>query len=138
MGEITKHAVIEAPAEQIFAYVSDPRNAPSFIESINQIVSGPEGPPVRGQVWRAEATLFGKRSTINLRLHELQAPRLVRFAIDGDPSAVLSLDLSPNGGRQTRVSLHLDVPKVPSLFLNGLMSGILEKDILRLKRTLEG
>jgi hypothetical protein len=41
-------------------------------------------------------------------------------------------------GTSTRVSLLLDVPSVPDLFLNGLMGGLLSGDMARLKRQLEG
>ena len=139
MGEISKHKTINAPVQAVFNYISDPRNAPSFINSINRIVSGPEGTPSQGQVWRAEATLLGKQSVINLRLARLDPPHAVTFSIDGDPHGILSLRLSPDEGAQsrTRVAINLDVPKVPSIFLGAIMGNLLEGDMQRLKDRLE-
>ena len=139
MGDISKHTTINAPVQTVFNYVSDPRNAPSFINSINRIISGPEGKPSQGQVWRAEATLLGKQSVINLRLHQLDPPRGVTYAIDGDPQGILSLRLSQDSSEQprTRVAINLDVPKVPSIFLSAIMGNLLEGDMQRLKDRLE-
>ena len=139
MGDINKQTVIDAPVQSVFKYISNPRNAPTFINSITKIVSGPDGEPKEGQVWRAEATLLGKQSVINLRLHRLVAPNAVVFAIDGDPHAVVSLRLTPDSGGKpsTRVAINLDVPKVPSIFLGAIMGNLLEGDMTRLKARLE-
>jgi len=139
LGDINKQTIIDAPVHAVFKYISDPRNAPTFINSISRILSGPDGIPSEGQVWRAEATLFGKQSIINLRLQKLDPPVGVVFAIDGDPHAVLSLRIVPDTNRQsrTRVDLNLDVPKVPSIFLGALMGSLLEGDMARLKSRLE-
>ncbi len=38
---------------------------------------------------------------------------------------------------RTRISILLDVPGVPAILLNGLIGGLLEADMGRLKRILE-
>ncbi len=134
MGRLTRQATINVPVEKVFAYVADPRNAPNYISSITRIASGPEG-----GLWRAEANFLGSRSMVALRLARLQPNSLVTYSIEGEPRALLSMKLEPDGkGTGTQVSLLLDVPSVPDLFLNGLMGGLLSGDIARLKRALEG
>ncbi len=138
MGEINKHTIINAPAEAVFRDVVDPHNAPSYISSRNSIVSGPTGAPSQGQAWTAEASFLGRRTTITLRLAQMRPNSLVRFAITGEPAATLSLERSPHGGdNQSNVSLLMDVPSVPTLFLSALMSGLLTEDLARLKMILE-
>ena len=139
MGDISKQTIINAPMQAVFGYVSNPRNAPAFINSISRIISGPEGTPSQGQVWRADATLLGKQSVINLRLQHLDPPHRVAFVIDGDPQAMLSLRLRQDSGGalRTHVAINLDVPKVPSIFLGAIMGNLLEGDIQRLKERLE-
>ena len=138
MGEISKHIIINAPAGVVFKYVSDPRNAPRYISSITAVTSGPEGAPVEGQVWGAEANFLGSRNRIRLRLSEMRANQLVRFTIEGEPKATLALRLRPGDtANQTHVSLLLEAAGVPGIILNGLMSGLLGEDMLRLKRILE-
>lgn len=139
MGRLTRQTNIDVPVEKVFKYLSDPRNAPNYISSITRVVSGPEGQPQEGSLWRAEANFLGKRSLVALRLARLQTDSLVSFSIEGEPRALLSMKLEPGArGTGTHVSLLLDVPSVPDLFLNGLMGGLLSGDMARLKRLLEG
>ena len=138
MGDISKKTVINAPPEAVFRYVSDPRNAPTYISSITRIISGPQGTPAEGQVWQAEANFLGKRGYIRLRLVEMRPNYSVRFAIEGEPQALLSLRLLPDeSARSTQVSLLLDVPSVPTIFIGALMGGLLEGDMARLKSVVE-
>ncbi|HEX9991227.1 MAG TPA: SRPBCC family protein [Chloroflexia bacterium] len=139
MADISKQVIIEVPNETVFKYVSDPHNAPHYITSITKIVSGPQGAPAEGQVWRAEANFMGRSSTINLRLTALRANQLVQFTIEGDPQATLTLRLATDeANTRTRISILLDVPSVPAILLNMLMGGMLEADMGRLKKILEG
>ena len=139
MGRLTRKTNIDVPVEKVFKYLSDPQNAPNYISSITRVVSGPEGQPQEGSLWRAEANFLGKRSLVALRLARLQSDSLVSFSIEGEPRALLSMKLEPGArGTGTHVSLLLDVPSVPDLFLNGLMGGLLSGDMARLKRLLEG
>ncbi len=138
MGNINKQVVIGAPVEAVFKFVADPHNAPRYISSITGILSGPDGQPAEGQVWRAEAYFLGRRSLINLRLQELRRHHAVRFTIDGEPAATLAMNLVPQrGGKHTGVSLSMDVPSVPTILLHGLLGGLLAGDLERLKRILE-
>lgn len=139
MADISKQTIIEVPGETVFRYVSDPHNAPRYISSITRIVSGPEGAPTEGQVWRAEANFMGRRSTINLCLSALRPNQAVQFTIEGDPQATLTMRLATDeANTRTRISILLDVPGVPAILLNALMGGLLESDMGRLKRILEG
>jgi uncharacterized membrane protein len=138
VGEISKQVTINAPAKRIYNYVVDPHNAPRYISSITRIISGPKGAQAKGDVWRAEANFFGQTRVLNLRLDETLANRLVRFALDGDPQAMLLLQLKPDGDAdETTVSLTLDVPSVPTIFLGALLGGLLSDDLDRLRQTLE-
>lgn len=139
MADISKQTIIEVPGETVFRYISDPHNAPRYISSITKITSGPQGVPSEGQVWRAEANFMGRRSTINLCLSALRPNQAVQFTIEGDPQATLTMRLATDeANTRTRISLLLDVPGVPAILLNGLMGGLLEADMGRLKRILEG
>jgi uncharacterized protein YndB with AHSA1/START domain len=139
LADISKQAIIEVPGETVFKYVSDPHNAPRYISSITRILAGPQGAPSEGQVWQAEANFMGRRSAINLRLTALRPNQLVQFTIEGDPQATLTLRLATDeANTRTRISILLDVPSVPAILLNMLMGGLLEADMGRLKKILEG
>jgi hypothetical protein len=138
LGVLSKQASIEAPVGAVFRYVADPHNAPHYISAINRIVSGPKGEVTLGESWQAEANFLGQPRSLRLRLAELVPDRRVRFELQGEPQAVLSLGLSPGANQgQTDVSLTLDVPSVPTILLQGLMGAMLAGDMQRLKRIME-
>lgn len=138
MGEINKQVTIDSPAKKVYGFVSNPRNAPKYISSITKVLSGPDGDPAPGQVWRAEADFLGQKRLLNLRVGELVANKLVRFVLEGDPEAVVQLRLIPdNSTESTSVALSLDVTGVPTLLLNALLGGLLSQDMARLKRLME-
>jgi hypothetical protein len=138
LGELTREIAIAAAIEEVFGYVADPHNAPRYISSITRIVSGPAGEPAVGQRWHAEANFLGRSTSITLRLAALQPNRGVRFSMEGEMPAALSLTLvgsKPAG--YTKVLLSLEVPSVPTFLLAGLMGGLLSADLSRLKSQLE-
>jgi len=108
------------------------------ISSIKKVISGPEGAPAVGQVWRAEANFLGQDKLLNLRVAELVPNKLVRFALDGDPQAVVQLRLAPDSTSQsTDVALSLEATGIPTIILNAVLGGLLGQDMLRLKHLLE-
>lgn len=138
MGEIHKQITVGAPLKAVYAFVSDARNAPKYISSIKKVLSGPEGAPAAGQVWRAEANFLGQDRALNLRVAELIPNKLVRFALDGDPQAVVQLRLAPDATSEgTLVALSLDATSIPTIILNAVLGGLLGQDMLRLKHLLE-
>ena len=138
MGEIHKQITVDAPVKAVYAFVSDARNAPKYISSIKKVISGPEGAPAAGQVWRAEANFLGQDRPLNLRVAELVPNKLVRFALDGDPQAVVQLRLAPEANSDaTYVDLSLDATGIPTILLNAVLGGLLGQDMLRLKHLLE-
>ena len=137
MGDISKKTQIEAAPSTVYKYVSDPCNAPHYISAIISVDPESHDKPAEGQVWRAEANFMGKRRNINLRIVELSPNSLVRFSIDSDPAANLSMKLTANGDSVTEATLEVDVPGVPGILLNGIMGSMLSGDMTRLKATLE-
>jgi uncharacterized membrane protein len=138
LGEIVKDVTVRSPIGEVYRYVVDPWNAPKYISSITAVISGPEGHGSKGDVWRAEANFLGQKRTLNLRLHDMVPNKAVRFVLEGDPQAVLILRLASAGEASTNVTLSLDVPSVPTIFLNALLGGLLGEDMERLKKNLGG
>ena len=138
MGRIQRDIVIDTPVETVYRYVSDPRNASSYISSIKRIVSGPDLPPEVEQVWVAEADFMGAPHVLNLRVTQLTPNAEVQFAMEGSVNAQVTILLTPSP-RNTRsaVSLYLAVDSVPTLLLTAVLGGLLTADMSRLKQILE-
>lgn len=138
MGTLTRQATIAAPIAHIFQFTSDPHNAPRYISSITEILSGPKGKVRTGEKWQAHAHFLGRPTTITLNLLELHAPHRIVFALEGDPEAVLTVRLvQEDRSPHTLVSLTLEVPSVPTILLQGFMGGLLAEDMKRLKSLME-
>ena len=137
MGDISKKTQISAAPDVVYRYVSDPCNAPRYISAIISVDEGSHSSPAEGQVWRAEANFMGKRRNINLRIEELRPNRLVRFSIDSDPAANISMRLTPWNGKGTEAELEVEVPGVPGILLSGVMGGMLSGDMGRLRAIME-
>ncbi len=138
MGDLTKQTTINAPIAGIFKFAADPHNAPGYVSSIKRIISGPTDNPSVGQTWQAEANFLGRDVQVTVRLTDLVEPQLVRFVLEGEPQSIMTLRLAQDDNpSQTRVSLTLEVPSVPTILLNGLMGGLLAGDVERLKGRME-
>jgi uncharacterized membrane protein len=138
MGRISRDLVIDSPVENVYRYVSDPRNAPSYISSITRIIAGPDSAPAEGQVWAAEADFMGRPHRLNLRIARLAPNAEVHFALEGDMTGEVALMLTPSPrNTRTAVALYLEVESVPTLLLNALLGGLLSDDMQRLKNALE-
>jgi uncharacterized membrane protein len=138
MGRISRDLVIDTPVETVYRYVSDPRNAPSYISSIRKIVSGPDLPPAEGQVWVAEADFMGSAHKLDLRIARLAPNAEVHFAMEGSMNGEVAIMLTPSPrNTRTAVALFLEVESVPTLLLNALLGGLLSDDMQRLKSVLE-
>ena len=57
MGHIDAHAVVAAPPDKVYAYLADPRNAPTYIGAIKRVTSGPAGAGQVGDRYGAAAEL---------------------------------------------------------------------------------
>ncbi len=138
MGELTRQTVIAATQDRVFDYAADPYNAPRYIGSITAVTSGPKGDPQAGHEWQAQAKFLGSPARITLKLVRLERPHTIGFMLIGEPQARLTLRIGESGqiGR-SRVSITLEVPSIPSLFLEGLMGGLLSADMSRLKAIME-
>jgi uncharacterized membrane protein len=138
LGELSRQIVIGAPVDRVYQYVSDPRNAPRYISSINRILSGPEGPVAMGQTWKAEAHFLGQPRLLNLRVAQLVPNSRVQFVLDGDPQASLLLRLvGDDEGQNSAVSLTIDVVGVPTLLVTAVLGALFTEDLKRLKNILE-
>ena len=137
MGDISKKVNIKVSPDAVYQYVSDPRNTPRYISAIMKIDEAAFEMPAQGQVWPADANFMGSRRKISLRIEELRPNSRVRYSINSDPPALLTMILSPDGPNSTEAELAVDVPGIPGLLLNGVMGGMLSSGMARLKEILE-
>jgi ribosome-associated toxin RatA of RatAB toxin-antitoxin module len=139
MGSIHKQGVVHAPPTAVYAYVADVAHAPHYITAFTHVLSGPEppGPPAVGQRWRVQAAFLGNTVPLGLRLAQLESHRQVQLALEGNPSGLITIHLTPEaGGAATAVSVTLDAPAFNNFMLNMVMGSMLDDSLHRLNRAL--
>ena len=138
MGELTKQITINATPERVFEFVSDAYNAPRYISTITRVDSGPKGKAAIGQTWEAGVNFLGRPVNRTLRLLDLASPKLMRVALEGEPQATLTISIAPGDAPlQSRVSLTLEAPSIPTFLLETVTGALLTEDVERLKKLLE-
>jgi uncharacterized protein YndB with AHSA1/START domain len=138
LGQLTRQTTINAPPERVFEFVADAYNAPRFISTIARIDSGPKGKAEIGQTWEAGVNFLGRPVDRTLRLVEMVSPKLMRVVLEGEPQATLTIGIAPDDTPlQSRVSLTLEAPSVPTFLLETVTGTLLAADVERLKKLLE-
>jgi hypothetical protein len=79
MPTVTESVSIEATLEKVFAFISDPNRAPTFIPGLNRIsnLSSPE--PRVGRTWEWEFNWFGVVLSGRTECKQLDPPRIYQF-----------------------------------------------------------
>ena len=137
MGDLTKQIAINAPVQAVFSYIANPYTAPTYVTAITRVVAGPEVATAVGQRWQAHVNFLGRQTVLWLRLTEFEALRSVRFAMESEPNAVLTLRLAARDAAHTDVAMTLEVPSVPNILLAGVMNNVLASNMDMLKRAVE-
>ena len=101
---------IEAPAEQVWAVITDLANSPQVISGIDavEILGGPPEFGV-GTRWRETRTMLGKTATEEMEVSAVDPGSLV-LRCRGEPRRALRLDADGGAGWRVRVHAHDDVP----------------------------
>jgi uncharacterized protein YndB with AHSA1/START domain len=90
---------VPVPAEDVFAYLSDPATNPEWSPNALEVTDIPDGPAGLGTRYRVKLKFFGK---VNFLIDEFEPGHRVRFNCD-PPGGVLThrfiIDPIPSGAR---------------------------------------
>jgi uncharacterized protein YndB with AHSA1/START domain len=112
-AEIEATAVVDAPPDDVFDFLSDLGNHWRLVDRLVDVVSLEGSPPDRAVV-RLRGPL-GLRRTVHTHVTASRAPRLlIGVAEMGTTRALVSWTLAPHGG-ETRVSLSAEVQKASAV-----------------------
>jgi carbon monoxide dehydrogenase subunit G len=79
MPTVTKSTVVEAPLENVFAFISDPNRAPTFIPGLNRISNLSSAEPKVGRTWEWEFNWFGLLLSGKTECRQFEPPRVYEF-----------------------------------------------------------
>ncbi len=104
MTVIESTVLIQRPPEEVFDYLSDPRNELEWNPKVRVMEKLTDGPVGVGTEFRAKWT---KSGVVTLECREYDRPRHWRFVNGGPLSVDFSVDLTPESGG-TRFTSRFD------------------------------
>jgi uncharacterized protein YndB with AHSA1/START domain len=138
---LERDIVIERPVDEVFAYVSEPANLPSWQPAVVEI-RRPEGPLAVGSSFGETRTFVGKRFETTVEVVELEPERTFAIRVVGGPVPIRVRHVFGPADGGTRVTIAGEVELHGALRVAGrLMAKAAEHDagasLVRLKALLE-
>jgi uncharacterized protein YndB with AHSA1/START domain len=99
---------VEAPPERVWRVVADPQNLPRWDRHIADVRGVPPDGLAAGTVYETDVQLAGIRSTVRVRVEEIDHPHFARIRLDGLIEAVVTTHLTPVGEARTRLDQEVD------------------------------
>lgn len=134
---------INAPAEKVFAFLSDIRRQPEWVGAVQEVTDLPDGPVGRGTTFRLHLALMGQTARARQEITSFEPNReIVQSTTSGPIPATISIVLTPQGDS----TLVRNVTETDLSSLSRLLRPIatrtirqqLDNDLETLKRILEG
>ena len=145
MPTATYTGVIQAPPEEVFAFVADAENNASWHEHVRETRWIDEGPTRLGRRARQEGHLWGRDWTFVAEVAEWDPPHHVAFQVIEGYRVRTSISVEPVEGGASRVTLTVRTPRIPGPGLDALASRLMKLatsdrengDFRRLREALE-
>src|SRR3954469_25584953 len=107
-GRFEGTTVIDRPIEEVFAFLSDGTNDPSFSPRVLEIRKTTDGPVGVGTVFKSTVKDAGVKTNREFEITEFERPTRIRWAERSKNQVTASeggYDFAPEGG-VTRVTIH--------------------------------
>ncbi|WP_019884373.1 SRPBCC family protein [Streptomyces purpureus] len=107
-GQFEASVEIDRPIEEVFAFLADGRNDPSFSPRVQRIERSPDEPTQVGTVFRSTVKDAGVTTGRAFRISEFQAPHRIRWAEVSENLVTVpegGYDLEELPGARTRVRI---------------------------------
>jgi uncharacterized protein YndB with AHSA1/START domain len=105
---ISSSTVVNAPAEEVWKVVVDPRNLPRWNRYIRAVHDVPNGELRPGSRYWTELGGFGVRFRVGAEVQEIESPRYARVRLSGPVEAVVRTWIRPIGKRRSRLEHQVD------------------------------
>lgn len=136
--QIEEMITVKAPAEKIWALVSDPRNAPRFNPMVQEVTAVEEKPGGVGTSWKAIAQMAGRAEIAN-EITEWAPPHRLAIRMEGPASGTLAFTLTPQGDGATRVEQKAssNLPAISAPLIKPMLQKNLKESLQRIKESVE-
>jgi uncharacterized membrane protein len=143
MIKVEKSIVIDRPAQEVFAYVSDHTNAPRWQRGLLEVRRETEGPIGVGTRHTLVRAFMGRRMEASNEFTQYEPNRLVSFKVTADSVAAQGwYVVAPEGSGHTKLTSRIEMqPSGLTRLAQPLMAASLSREVVAnlsdLKRLLE-
>ena len=108
MTRIRESTIVDAPVEEVWSVVSDPRNLPRWNKHIVAVHDVPEDGLQPGSRYWTEIGGGGVHFQVRAQVEELDSPRYSRIRLSGPLDAVVQTWVHPAGSKRSRLEHQVD------------------------------
>ncbi len=103
MSVVRESVVVDAPVEDVWRIVSDPRNLPRWNPHIRSVHGVPDGGLRPGDTYVTVLRILGVKVRVDARVLAIEPPRRSEIHLSGPLDAVVRTHLRPVGTSRTRL-----------------------------------
>jgi uncharacterized protein YndB with AHSA1/START domain len=145
MTTVRQWVTVDAPPEDVWRVVSDPRNLPRWNRYIREVENAPEDGLRKGTRYTTRMGVGGVTFRVNASVEEVDPPRYSQIRLTGPLDAVVRTWIRPVGSRRSRLEHEVEYRirggPIGELIARGLRlmgaSGMLRRGISAQKRQIE-
>ncbi len=126
MPTVIESAVITAPPQKVFEFVSDPKRAPTFVPGLNRISNLSAPTPQAGRTWEFEFNWFGLILSGKSECKRCEPARLYQFQTVSGARSTWTYRCEPEGS-QTRLTLEVEYEPPQNLLVRFAAQSVLDK-----------
>lgn len=108
MTTVRESDVFEAPPDEVWRVIADPRNLPRWSRHVQAVHDAPNGELEAGDTYGVELRIMGVPVRVRARVAELQRARYSEVLVMGPVEATVRTYVRPAGARRTRVEHEVD------------------------------
>lgn len=108
MTTVRQWEIVEAPPEDVWAIVSDPRNLPRWNKYIRSVHGVPDDGLGPGDRYSAELSVMGVSFRVDAEVEEIDAPRFSRIRLSGPVDATVRTWVRPAGPARSRLEHEVE------------------------------
>jgi ribosome-associated toxin RatA of RatAB toxin-antitoxin module len=126
MPKATQSITISAPVDKVFAFVSDPQRAPTFLPGLNRISSLSAPQQQVGRTWEWEFNWLGLTFSGKSQCMQFSPASVYQFQTLTGAHSTWTYRCEPRSS-QTQLTLEVDYETPQALLARVATAGILEK-----------